>query len=839
MAERKNNRKIEEKLGFDKIRYSVSERCSTEYAKKRALTESFSSDTDKILGRLILAEEMKTIIMFEPSFPSSGYVDSMDFLKPLETGSTYLTIESLILLRKSEETLGSILNFFNSSKEGSYPKLKELSSGIVSFPEIRRRLDSILDRFGEIKDNASQELFKIRFSIREKEASVSKKTEAILKMAQAQGIAEEGSTVSIRDGKMLIPVAAANKKKIPGFVLDESASGKTVFIEPAEVVELGNQIKELKFAEQREILRILIEFSDFLRPYLPELIQAAVFMGEIDFIHAKASVATMMNAGRPIISDCGELKLFKARHPILETSLKRENKEIVPLTLSLDRKKHILLISGPNAGGKSVCLKTAGLLQYMFQCGLLIPASENSELMIFDEIFIDIGDEQSIENDLSTYSSHLINMRDMLERANEKSLVLIDEFGSGTEPAAGGAIAEAILEEIESRGTYGIITTHYTNLKFFAEKSNGVINGAMLFDVQNIRPLFKLETGLPGNSFAFELARKTGLPEKIVKIAEEKAGSGFIEIERNLRKIARSRKDLDYKLSKIKNTDKILENITDKYQKELSDIQSRRKSIIEEAKREAGEILSEANRRIEHTIKEIRESQAEKERTKELRRSLKEFEGNLLEKSRNDEEDFIRKKMESLQKRQKKREERRLAKGESGSDETSVNKKDTVEDSVIRKGDNVRIKGNGMVGEVLSVDGKKITVSIGTIKSIMDTDKVEKISRNEYNRNLKKEKAGSSGTYNDFGISERRLNFKSSIDIRGYRLNDALDTVSKLIDDALMFGIGQVKILHGKGNGILKEEIRKYLRTFPGVISCRDEDLELGGSGITVVQLEN
>ena len=529
--------------------------------------------------------------MFEDSFPSGGFIDCIDFLKPLESTSSAIDLVSLRKLRTMLETLRKVTNFFEGVKDGVYPNLKRMSAHVLNFPEVQRRIDSIVDRYGEVKDTASDVLYEIRKSLREKEGAISRRMSAILKKAQEEGIVDSDAGVSVRDGKMLIPVSAANKKKIAGFIYDESATGKTAFIEPAEVVELDNQIKELKFSEQREILRILLEFTDFLRPYIPDLLDGARYLGEIDFIMAKAQVALDFIAGMPVISDNGELNLRKARHPLLERALRKEKKEIVPLTASLNPSKHILLISGPNAGGKSVCLKTVGLLQYMFQWGMLIPTSEASELPVFDRIMVSIGDDQSIDNDLSTYSSFLADMREMLEVADSRTLVLIDEFGSGTEPAAGGAIAEAILSEFDKRGVYGVITTHYTNLKLYASADTGVTNGAMMFDVKNIAPMFKLEMGLPGNSFAFELARKMGMPETVIKDAEARAGEEFVGIERNLRKIARNRKALDEKLERIKHTDRTLESITDKYQKELQQIKQTKKEIIDQAKKEAEEII--------------------------------------------------------------------------------------------------------------------------------------------------------------------------------------------------------------------------------------------------------
>lgn len=839
----KGNEKLENKLGFDRVRSMVQARCATEYGRERALGEVVSVDEGEICKRLDLTDEMRLIIMFESSFPADGFVDILPFLVPLQIDSSYIDLLSIRKLRDALDTLKKIATFFKNCKPEQYPKLKDLASAIVVYPEVNRRIDTILDKFGEVRDNASPELMKIRSSIREKSGVVSRRIQSILKKAQADGIADEDASVSVRDGRVLIPVSAANKKKLNGFIYDESASGRTAFIEPVEIAELNNQIRELHFAEQREILRILVEFTDFLRPYLPELIESGRLMGEIDFIRAKALVASSMVAGKPIISRDQELKLQKARHPLLEAALKKEGKEIVPLNISLDKKGRIVLISGPNAGGKSVCLKTVGLLQYMFQWGSLIPASESSEFAIFNDIFIDIGDNQSLDNDLSTYSSHLANMREMLLHADNRTLVLIDEFGSGTEPAAGGAIAEEILSELERRGSYGVITTHYTNLKFYANNSSGVVNGAMLFDVQNIQPLFKLEIGLPGNSFAFEIARKMGLPESIVKGAEERAGSDYVNIERNLRKIAKNKRSIDERLAKIKSTDKTLESITERYEKELGNIQALRKSIIDEAHKEAKELLAETNKKIESTIKEIRESQAERERTKELRKDLDQFAGEMESPSDKDTDKMIAQKMEQLierkKRRQKRSEEREkvAAKKRGGSQMAPQPAKE--EDNKIVKGDKVKIAGSELIGEVTDISYKNnsVTISVGQIINRTTIDKLEKISSGRYKSEVAKKSAPVS-RYDSFGLSERRLNFKPQIDIRGERLTEALDIVNQYIDDAIMIGMEEVKILHGKGNGILREEIRKYLKTIPGIKSFSDEDIRQGGTGITVVKFD-
>lgn len=834
----KNRERTEQKLGFDKIRLSVESLCSTELAREMVRGASFCLDYKEVREKLLLTDEMRAISLLENGFPDSGFVDTTNFIKQLEHTSYYLDIASVSKLRVSLETIRQILFFFKSTKDGLYLNLKRLIEPVVLYPEIVRRIDSILDRFGEIKDTASEDLQIIRRAIREKESTISKKINSILRKGQQEGFIDSDASVSVRDGRMLIPVLAGNKKKIPGFIADESASGKTLYIEPAEIVELNNLVKELHFAEQREIIKILTQFSDFLRPYRDELLHSAHILSLIDFIWAKARYAISINAGMPVISEARELSIKNARHPILERALKKEGKEIVPLNLSLTKERRILLISGPNAGGKSVCLKTVGLLQYMLQCGFLVPESESSEIALFDEIYIDIGDEQSIENDLSTYSSHLNNMKKILLEATDKSLILIDEFGAGTEPTAGGAIAEAILETLERRGCFGIITTHYGNLKFYASSSSGVLNGGMQFDVQNIKPLFKLETGIPGSSFAFELARKIGLPDDLVKRAEEKAGTDFVDLERHLKKIARNRRAWEEKLAKIKSTDRTLESITDKYQKELSEIQVLKKRIIDDAKSEATELIAQANKKIEATIKEIRESQAQKERTKDVRRDLTSFEKLIENKTREEGDDIIAKKMEQLLKRKERREEKRRERPNSPKPEP-INKLQIKEsEKPLKAGDKVKVKGSALIGEVIKIEGNSVSLAVGSVISKVSSNKIEKISSNEFSQ-LTGGKVKKAFSINESeSISKRKLEFKPSIDVRGERLEQAIDIVTRFVDDALMVGASEIKILHGKGNGILREELRKYIKTIGGVISVRDEHIEMGGSGITIVTLE-
>ena len=839
--------RLEQKIGFDRIRQIISDKCSTAYATERAASETFSTKASQIRKRLLLTDEMRLIMMFEDGFPSGGFIDCIDFLKPLESNSAAIDLLSLRKLKTMLETLRKVTGFFEGIKDGVYPNLKRMSAPIMGFPEVQRRIEGIIDRYGDIKDTASDALYEIRKSLREKEGAISRRMSAILKRAQEEGIVDSDAGVAVRDGKMLIPVSAANKKRIAGFIYDESATGKTAYIEPAEVVELDNQIKELKFSEQREIQRILFEFTEFMRPYIPDLLDAARYLGEIDFIMAKAQVALEFIAGMPVISDNGEMNLRKARHPLLERALKKEKKEIVPLTATLTPAKHILLISGPNAGGKSVCLKTVGLLQYMFQWGMLIPTSETSEMMVFDRIMVDIGDDQSIDNDLSTYSSFLVNMKEMLAKADSKTLILIDEFGSGTEPAAGGAIAEAILCEFDKRGAYGVITTHYTNLKLYASADTGVMNGAMMFDVKNIAPLFKLEMGLPGNSFAFELARKTGLPEEIIKDAEGRAGEEFVGIERNLRKIARNRKALDEKLERIKHTDRTLESITDKYQKELLQIKKLKQEIIDEAKKEAEAIIKGANRQVESTIKTIRESQADKEQTQEARKGLQDFMSLLTakkEQEQKEKEDYIEKKIRQLDARKERQKQRKAQKADAKAQQEQMEvqveqqRMEAFRSAPLKAGEKVRVKDNGMVGEVVKVSAKAVVVTIGNISSKMPLDKVERITSNEYKSAVKETARPATSVRVDSSLTERKLNFSTELDVRGERLNDAVEKVIRYIDDAIMLNVSSVRIIHGKGTGVLRDELQKLIRTMPGVASAKDEHIQFGGSGVTVVTFE-
>lgn len=821
---------FESKIGFDRIRALIAERCNTEAARAKLDEHRFSSRREVVENRIASADEMRTIIQMEHEFPNEEFCDLTALIAKVRVEGTFLDLEEAVLLARALRQVDAISRFIRSRERAVYPTLHRLTEDVISLEAIANHIDSLIDRFGQMRDSASDELYRIRRAIREREGQASKRLQQVLQAAKSAGIVEADATLSIRDGRAVIPVSAGNKRKLNGFVQGESATGKTVFIEPVEVVELNNELRELEYAERREIVRILCELTDRIRPEIDTIEASADYLATIDMLRAKGRFAAENGCVRPIVSLDGRMELRTARHPLLAIALAKEKKSVVPLDMVLNGEKRILVISGPNAGGKSVCLKTVGLLQYMFQCGFPIPCGENSELPLFESIFIDIGDEQSIDNDLSTYSSHLMNMKNMLSGASSRTLVLIDEFGTGTEPIMGGAIAEAILEQLVERGTYGVITTHYSNIKYFASNHEGVENGAMMFDVQNIRPLFRLEMGKPGSSFAVEIARKIGLPEQIIRTASEKAGSDHINIERQLREIARDRRYWEQKRDRIRIADRKVEELETSYAEQLSRIKAERQQIIREAKEEAQRLIADANRQIENTIRTIRESQAEKELTRLARKELDDVRERTARDEAAEAERSARvdREMERIERRRQRREERKAAGGKSESAEV-VEKQIP---RVIEVGTKVRIKNQDGVGEVQEVKGKKATVAFGHILTTVALDRLEAVSNAEYKRQTRPTTAR---TVVSVDVSQRKLNFKDNIDVRGMRAVDALEAVQSFIDDAIMVGIGSVSILHGKGTGALKEEIRRYLRTVPDVATAADEHADRGGAGITIV----
>jgi DNA mismatch repair protein MutS2 len=821
---------FESKIGFDKIRELLKGRCLSTLGKELVDEIRFCSEFDQLTEDLSLVSEFVSIIQEMENFPTSYYFDLREALAKIRIEGRFLEVEELFDLKRSLETISGIVRFLKQTKEEQLPCLKRLLSGVQVYPYVIERIDTILNKYGKIKDNASPELARIRKELLSKQSGVSKRLQIILKKAQDDGLVEEDASVAMRDGRAVIPVSSAFKRKLNGIVHDESSTGKTSYIEPAEVVELNNQIRELEYAELREIVKILTVFSNDIRPYLPDLLLAYEFLGKIDFIRAKAIYATDIEGIKPYLENKCQLEWEGAVHPLLMLALRRENRKVVPLNITLTANKHILLISGPNAGGKSVCLKTVGLLQYMLQCGLLVPVRQTSSTGIFDKLFIDIGDEQSIENDLSTYSSHLMNMKFFLKNSNEKTLVLIDEFGTGTEPMLGGAIAEAILSQLNEMKTFGVITTHYTNLKHFASSSEGIENAAMMYDSSKMEPLFQLDIGKPGSSFAFEIARKIGLPENILQEATDKIGKDHINFDKHLRDIVRDKRYWETKRQKIRKVEKSLDDLAEKYEADLSQLDKQRKEIILKARQEADQVLAEANKRIENTIREIRESQADKEKTKQIRAKLVEFKQEV-EDSAKSQDDLINQKIQKLKEKESNRNQKRAEKKPLEQKE----KEKIVEPDAWKAGDKVVMDGNTNVGEILELNEKNAVVAFGHIRTSVSREKLQKITNNEAKKIHR--------TYNQTmpninkGMSEKRLTFKTEVDVRGQRAEEALQLIRSWIDDAIMLDFSELRILHGKGNGILKEMIRNYLKTEPAVKSFRDEHVQFGGAGITVVEI--
>ena len=799
-------------------------------AREIIAQEGFSRSRRDIEERLTLADEMRLVISMEPGAEIGEQDDIRAIVEKVAVEGSYLSVEEAATLLRGLRSAAVIVRFISSRREGSYPRLRALTERVQIFPELQSAIERVIDDKGEVRSSASEELSSLRRAIREHEGQVSKRLQAVLQRAKAAGVVDADAMISIRDGHAVIPVAAANKRKIAGFIHDESATGRTFYVEPVEVVELNNELRELEYAEKREIVRILTELTSVLRLQVDGLMRIEEYLTRIDALRAKARWAIANGAVKPIISTEGRLLLRKARHPLLQQTLRSQHKEIVPLDMELNAERRILVISGPNAGGKSVCLKTTGILQYMVQCGFLIPALENSEFPLFQSLMIDIGDQQSLENDLSTYSSHLVNMRAMLDEASEHTLILIDEFGSGTEPTIGGAISESILERFVERKAYGVITTHYANIKYFASRNEGVANGAMAFDVRNIMPLFSLEMGKPGSSFAIEVARKIGLPEDIVRKAMDKAGEDHINLEKQLREIARDKRYWAEKRDRIRMTDRKVEQLEQTYTDRLQGIKDERREIIDKARKEAEEMIAEARRTIENTIRTIRESQAEKEITRLARRELETFVEEVDGAKRCESDERIEREMERLARRRERREKRAEEREQAGG---VVPQK--VEEPVVQKievGTKVKLEGQEIPGVVKMIKGKKAQVAFGEMLIMVDVARLKAVSSAEYRQATRPTAAR---TVVSVDIRERKLNFRDSIDVRGMRAAEALEAVEDLVDDALMVGVSTVTILHGKGTGALKEEIRRYLRSVKDVASVADDHADRGGSGITIV----
>ena len=817
---------FETKIGFDSIRKNVSEKCQTRLGKDEVSKMAFSSDFVVVRQHLLLVKEMMQILNDNLPLPTGGVHDVLPYLSEIKAVGSFMSADRLYKLSSTLSAMAEVEEFFRKQVDeekqtARFPSLCDLFSEIAHFPLIVNEIGKAVNKYGEIKDTASPELYDIRQSMRSAAGSMQRAMKRVLESAVSKGVVERDATPSIRDGRMVIPVVAANKYSLNGIIHDESATGKTVYIEPAEVVEAGNRMRQLEMDERREIVAILIRIADTIRPNIEDIAESCYKLAKLDFIRAKGLFGVEIDAQMPHLSQKEELEWYHAVHPALLLSLRLQGREVVPLNINLNQDQRILIISGPNAGGKSVCLKTVAVVQYMMQCGLMPSLYYNSHMGVFRNIFIDIGDEQSFENDLSTYSSHLKNMKYFLLNADNRTIILADEMGSGTEPQIGGAMAQAILKTLGEKGCFGVVTTHYQNLKSFAESEPGFVNGAMLYDRQHLQPTFELSIGTPGSSFALDIAQKIGLPRNVIEDAKSIAGSDYVNLDKYISEITRDRRYWASKRQNIREKEVKLDNLLSKYEETAGDLKAQRKSIINDAIREAKEIVSGANAAIERTIREIRNAQAEKEKTKEIRKDLSSYakaldEGTIADAEKNPEA------IKTLKHKSKK------AKNPAVKKETSSQKKE------IAVGDYVKMDGGAVAGEVLSINGKKAEVAFGALRTIVNLDKL-KLSSKPKTSALSQSQTISVTTSSD--SRSRQLNFKNEIDVRGMRADEALQAVTYFLDDAIQFSAQRVRILHGTGHGILKTLIRQLLKANTAVEHFEDEDVRFGGAGITVVDL--
>ena len=840
---------FEQKIDFITIRRLLKDKCVSTLGEEKVDEIKFSSDYAEVMRLISQTDEMLRVLTSDSDeLPIGDFYDVRPALARVRIEGLFLDELEVFDLRRALEAVRRLVAFLSKHEAEVYPHLHELVVGVETFPLIIQRIDGILNKFGKIKDNASSELARVRKDTFQVQSSISRTLNAILRQAQTDGYVEKDVAPTMREGRLVLPVSPAFKRKVKGIVHDESATGKTVFIEPTQVVEANNRLRELEGEERREIMKILVEFTNFVRPHSEEIFASQYFLGQIDFLRAKALFAIEIKAIKPRVDDMCQLEWAKAVHPILYLSLKKQGKEIVPLNIVLNEKQRILLISGPNAGGKSVCLKTVVLLQYMIQCGLLVPLHDSSRAGIFERLFIDIGDEQSIENDLSTYSSHLLNMKFFIKNSTPKTLLLIDEFGTGTEPLIGGAIAEASLERFNRNLAFGVITTHYTNLKHFAEDAEGIVNGAMLYDRQHLQPLFQLDIGNPGSSFAIEIARKIGLPEDLIAEAAEKVGAEHLDYDKHLQDIVRDKRYWENKRQLIRQKEKRLEEVLEKYEEELASIDRQRKEITTKAKDEAKSLLSDANAKIENTIRQIKEADAEKEKTRTARKELEDFKERIKDesasKSKHADRNLksIKASLQFIPKSELQTEGPEIQNPESVRQHPERKTRNpergtrNIEIPTFKIGGSVRLKGQVATGTIVELQDKQALVTFGNMKSTVKLSKLEPISNNQIKKEARKFEALGNTTTDE--VRQRKLTFSSEIDVRGMRGDEAIQAVMYFIDDAIMVGVASVNILHGTGTGALRQMIRQYLGTVNGVRTFHDEHINFGGSGITVVEFE-
>lgn len=812
---------FENKIGFDALRHRVASLCGCDMARVEVENISFLTDIEKIRHQLGCVEEMCGILRAEVELPLDKVYDVVPYITEIKARSSFMSADRLLKLMYMLETVDRIGRFFNRNAEGDqplYPLLKLEFEGLMSFPEVIREISRCINKFGEVKDGASPQLAEIRQKIREHTGSMQRAMKRVLEKAIGEGIVERDVTPAVRDGRLVIPVSAAHKRSLNGIVHDESASGRTYFIEPAEVVAAGNKLRELEMEERREVTMVLMGLADLLRPYSEEIIKSCKSVGHLDFLRAKGVFANDINASMPKISKKIEIEWYHAVHPGLELSLRQHGRKVVPLNITLNSDQRILIISGPNAGGKSVCLKTVAVVQYMMQCGFLPSLYSNSHMGVFESIFIDIGDEQSFENDLSTYSSHLKNMKYFLSHADKSTLLLADELGSGTEPQIGGAMAQSILSFLGKSGCLGVITTHYQNLKTFADSEDGFVNGAMLYDRQHLQPTFELSIGSPGSSFALDIASKVGLPRDVIARAKEIAGSDAVNIDRYLSEITRDRRYWANKRQSIKEKESKLTSLVEEYESSVDSLSSQRNEILRDAKKEAKEILQGVNAKIERTILDIRNVQAEKEKTKEIRKQLEEYRKDLEQQSESDALPGIKK--------VSKHNRRKVAKAST----SSVAKNQ----SSLAVNDYVKMDGGGVAGKILSIQGNKAEVAFGALRTTIALDKLKPASKP---KDTIATQVSTVSRQTEEDSRRRQLNFSTELDVRGMRGDEAIQALNYFMDDVVQFNASRVRILHGTGHGILKTLLRQQLDVNPNVVSYHDEDVRFGGAGITVVEL--
>lgn len=799
----------------------VAAECANGLAERMAREMAFESRHDRIVRDLAQVAEFRQILLLDNGFPTQDFTDMTAVLNSLRVGNTFMELKELFDLKCSLHTIGDCVKFFvrEEAKE-KYPQLAELSTHIAFDPQLLRTLDKTLDEKGEIYDNASETLLDIRRQISRKRGEVDAQLGRSLSRAKREGWAPENAEITIRNGRMVIPMLDTHRRKIKGLIHDESATRQTAYLEPSEVVELNNDLRELEFAERHEIQKIILRICDQIRPRIDSMVNDYWVLARFDFIRAKAQFALRINAAVPRVVDRTTADWLDARHPLLYLQrAELGGGDVVPFNLKLDDTHRILIISGPNAGGKSVCLKAVGLIQYMLQCGLPVPCKDTSEFGLFDCLFIDIGDEQSIESDLSTYTSHLQNLKSLLDVADSRTLFLLDELGGGTEPRSGCAIAEALLEELYSRGSFGVVTTHFADLKLLADRHDAIVNGAMLFDTDNMRPLYRLAVGHPGSSFAFEIASNIGFPKQILDAAGEKVGYEMLNFEHQLQQIELDKQEIARKQAELDVADKFLNEVVEKYQALKDDLESHKREILSKARAEAKEIVAGANRAVEQTISDIKKAQAEKQKTIEARERLKKKAEEIVAE---DSQQSAASGWQSVV---------------CGRQSAVSSQRSAVSSLPIVVGDIVKLVDMDSYAQVIELKGKKAVVESNSVRMTIALDRIEKTEKKSIPVDKSSQKSARfQSIYDD--INEKRKYFNPTLDLRGHRAEEALSELQHFLDEAQLLGERELRILHGKGYGILKTLIREQLQANKEVQSFHSERLELGGDGITVVHLK-